>query len=218
MKPKIFIDGEAGTTGLQIKTRLEGRADLDFIRLSDADRKDSGKRAEALNQCDLAILCLPDDAAREAVALVRHPRVRVLDASSAHRVKPEWVYGLAEMSAEPHRRGALGDEPRLLSDRRDSAAPAVAAAGFTRAGLPRQRAGGFRLHRRRQEPHRSIREQKQSQADALYRVRAEAGTQARRGDARAQRARPSSDFHAELRQVSPRHRVADSAAAVDARQ
>lgn len=104
MKPKIFIDGEAGTTGLQIKTRLEGRTDLDFIRLSDADRKDSGKRAEALNQCDLAILCLPDDAAREAVALVRHPRVRVLDASSAHRVTPEWVYGLAEMSAEQPRR------------------------------------------------------------------------------------------------------------------
>jgi N-acetyl-gamma-glutamyl-phosphate reductase len=100
MRPKIFIDGEAGTTGLQIRARLEGRADLEFIRLDDKDRKDGKKREEALNQCDLAILCLPDDAAREAVALVKNPRVKVLDASSAHRVQPEWVYGLAEMSRE----------------------------------------------------------------------------------------------------------------------
>jgi N-acetyl-gamma-glutamyl-phosphate reductase len=104
MRPRIFIDGEAGTTGLQIRARLEGRGDLEFIRLSDADRKDSKKREEALNQCDLAMLCLPDEAAREAVALVKNPRVRVLDASSAHRVKPEWVYGLAEMSPEQPRR------------------------------------------------------------------------------------------------------------------
>lgn len=104
MKPKIFIDGEAGTTGLQIRARLEGRPDMEFIRLDDRDRKDSRKREQALNQCDLAILCLPDAAAREAVALVKNPRVKVLDASSAHRVKPEWIYGLAEMSREqPHR-------------------------------------------------------------------------------------------------------------------
>lgn len=108
MRPKIFIDGEAGTTGLQIRARLEGRSDLEFIRLSDADRKDSQKREAALNQCDLAVLCLPDDAAREAVALVKNPRVRVLDASSAHRVKPEWVYGLAELSPEQPRRIAEG--------------------------------------------------------------------------------------------------------------
>jgi N-acetyl-gamma-glutamyl-phosphate reductase len=100
MRPKIFIDGEAGTTGLQIRARLEGRVDLEFIRLDDKDRKDSKKRDEALNQCDLAILCLPDDAAREAVSLVKNPRVKVLDASSAHRVQPEWVYGLAEISRE----------------------------------------------------------------------------------------------------------------------
>lgn len=104
MKPKLFIDGEAGTTGLQIKARLEGRADLDFIRLNDAERKDTRKREEALNQCDLAILCLPDDAAREAVSLIKNPRVKVLDASTAHRTKPEWVYGLAEMSPEQPRR------------------------------------------------------------------------------------------------------------------
>lgn len=100
MKPSLFIDGEAGTTGLQIRARLDGRTDIEFIRLDDKDRKDSKKREEALNQCDLAVLCLPDDAAREAVSLIKNPRVRVLDASSAHRVKPEWVYGLAEMAEE----------------------------------------------------------------------------------------------------------------------
>lgn len=100
MKPTIFIDGEAGTTGLQIRARLEGRRDIAFIRLGEHERKDAGKRRAALNGCDLAILCLPDDAAREAVALIENPRVRVLDASSAHRVNPEWVYGLPEMTPE----------------------------------------------------------------------------------------------------------------------
>lgn len=100
MKPRIFIDGEAGTTGLQIRARLENRRDLDFIRLDEAERKNSKKREEALNACDLAVLCLPDAAAREAVALIKNPRARVLDASSAHRVAPGWVYGLPELAAE----------------------------------------------------------------------------------------------------------------------
>jgi N-acetyl-gamma-glutamyl-phosphate reductase len=104
MKPKVFIDGEVGTTGLQIRARLHGRADIEFIRLDEKDRKDSKRRETALNDCDLAILCLPDEAAREAVALVRNSRVKVLDASSAHRVKPDWVYGLPEMSADQPRR------------------------------------------------------------------------------------------------------------------
>lgn len=104
MKPKVFIDGEAGTTGLQIRARLHGRADIEFIRLDEKDRKDSKRREQALNECDLAILCLPDDAAREAVTLVRNSRVKVLDASSAHRVQPDWVYGLPEMSADQPRR------------------------------------------------------------------------------------------------------------------
>jgi len=104
MKPKVFIDGEAGTTGLQIRARLHGRADIDFIRLDDKDRKDNARREQALNECDLAILCLPDQAAREAVALVKNPRVKVLDASSAHRVAPGWVYGLPEMAEEQPRR------------------------------------------------------------------------------------------------------------------
>jgi N-acetyl-gamma-glutamyl-phosphate reductase len=96
---KVFIDGEVGTTGLQIKARLDSRRDLEFIRLSEANRKDAGARAEALNSADIVILCLPDDAAKEAVALIENPSVRVIDASTAHRTAPGWAYGLPEMSA-----------------------------------------------------------------------------------------------------------------------
>ncbi len=96
MAARIFIDGAAGTTGLEIAARLNGRAGLDLIRLSDADRKDAGKRRDALNAADLVILCLPDDAAIEAVTLIDNPATRVIDASSAHRVAPEWVYGFPE--------------------------------------------------------------------------------------------------------------------------
>jgi N-acetyl-gamma-glutamyl-phosphate reductase len=96
-KPKVFIDGEHGTTGLKIRERLYARADLDFIRLGEAERKDVRARAEALNAADFAILCLPDDAAREAVSLVQNDRTRIIDASSAHRSAKGWVYGFPEM-------------------------------------------------------------------------------------------------------------------------
>ncbi|EJM35665.1 MULTISPECIES: N-acetyl-gamma-glutamyl-phosphate reductase [unclassified Pseudomonas] len=99
MKPLIFIDGEAGTTGLQIHSRLNGRTDIELLQLPYADRKDPVKRAEALNTCDVAILCLPDDAAVEAVSFIENPKVRVLDPSSAHRTTPGWVYGLPELTA-----------------------------------------------------------------------------------------------------------------------
>ena len=98
MTTKIFIDGEAGTTGLQIRARLDKRADLEFIRLGDDLRKDAGARKGALNSADIVILCLPDDAAKEAAALIENPSVRVIDASSAHRTTPGWTYGLPEMS------------------------------------------------------------------------------------------------------------------------
>ncbi|MGF1592409.1 MAG: N-acetyl-gamma-glutamyl-phosphate reductase [Kiloniellaceae bacterium] len=97
MTAKVFIDGEAGTTGLQIRARLEARADVRLIRLDDAERKDSAARARALNEADLAILCLPDDAAREAVSLIDNPRTRVIDASTAFRTDPDWTYGFPEM-------------------------------------------------------------------------------------------------------------------------
>lgn len=100
MTTKVFIDGEAGTTGLQIRSRLKGRDDLDFISLGEEKRKDADARKEALNEADIVILCLPDDAAKEAVRLIANGRTRVIDASTAHRVSDGWVYGFPEMSAD----------------------------------------------------------------------------------------------------------------------
>lgn len=96
---RVFIDGASGTTGLEIRERLSGRADIALLSLDEAHRRDSEARAEALNAADVVILCLPDDAAREAVALITNPRTRVIDASTAHRTAPGWAYGLPELSA-----------------------------------------------------------------------------------------------------------------------
>lgn len=95
---KIFIDGQAGTTGLQIHSRLNHRTDIEIVEIDHDQRKDPGVRKDVINSSDVVILCLPDDAAREAVRLVESDRVRVLDASSAHRVTDGWVYGLPEIS------------------------------------------------------------------------------------------------------------------------
>lgn len=100
MVAKIFIDGEAGTTGLQILRRLEGRDDVELVSIAPERRKDDGERRRLLNAVDLAILCLPDAAATAAVSMIDNPRVRVLDASTAHRTAPGWVYGFPELSAE----------------------------------------------------------------------------------------------------------------------
>jgi N-acetyl-gamma-glutamyl-phosphate reductase len=98
MSVRLFIDGAAGTTGLQIAERLAGRNEFDLIQLDDVARKDDGARAEALNAADIAILCLPDDAARAAVAMVAGGNTRVIDASTAHRTAEGWTYGLPEVS------------------------------------------------------------------------------------------------------------------------
>ena len=97
MTARVFIDGEAGTTGLQIRARLDSRADVRLIRLGEAERKDPAARAGALNEADLAILCLPDEAAREAVAMIENPATRVIDASTAYRTDPDWTYGFPEL-------------------------------------------------------------------------------------------------------------------------
>jgi N-acetyl-gamma-glutamyl-phosphate reductase len=98
MKPTIFIDGEAGTTGLQLRQRLEGRADLSLVSIDPAKRKDAAERARLLNAADVVFLCLPDEAAREAVALITNPKVKVIDASTAHRVADNWVFGFPELA------------------------------------------------------------------------------------------------------------------------
>ena len=113
MVHKIFIDGAAGTTGLEIRERLAGRKELDVVQLSDALRKDAGARAKALNNADLVILCLPDAAAREAVALIENPDVRVIDASTAHRTLPDWVYGFPEM--QPGQRAKIVAAKRVAN-------------------------------------------------------------------------------------------------------
>ncbi|WP_433860521.1 N-acetyl-gamma-glutamyl-phosphate reductase [Pseudomonas thivervalensis] len=102
--PLVFIDGDQGTTGLQIHQRLRDRSDLRLLTLSAEYRKDPQRRAEAINRCDIAILCLPDQAARDAVASIENPAVRVIDASSAHRTHPDWTYGFAEMSQQQPQR------------------------------------------------------------------------------------------------------------------
>jgi N-acetyl-gamma-glutamyl-phosphate reductase len=97
MKPKIFIDGEHGTTGLQIRALLAGRGDIELISVPAERRKEAAARAEFLNAADVAILCLPDDAARESVSLIADGATRVIDASTAHRVADGWEYGFAEL-------------------------------------------------------------------------------------------------------------------------
>ncbi|TDF84462.1 N-acetyl-gamma-glutamyl-phosphate reductase [Pseudomonas sp. H9] len=99
-QPLVFIDGDQGTTGLQIHARLHGREDLRLLTLPASERKDPQRRAEAINSADVAILCLPDDAARQAVAAISNPKVRVIDASSAHRTSAGWVYGLPELDEQ----------------------------------------------------------------------------------------------------------------------
>jgi N-acetyl-gamma-glutamyl-phosphate reductase len=132
MTAKIFIDGAAGTTGLEIRERLAGRRDLSVVQLDDRDRKDIGARRAALNAADVVILCLPDDAAREAVGLIENPAVKVIDASTAHRVAPGWVYGFPEL--RPGHGGAVADARRVTN-------PGCYPTGFLALVAPLVRAG-----------------------------------------------------------------------------
>nr|WP_294815880.1 N-acetyl-gamma-glutamyl-phosphate reductase [uncultured Sphingomonas sp.] len=132
MTIRVFIDGAVGTTGLEIRERLDGRAGIEQLILNEADRKDPVKREDALNSADFVILCLPDDAAREAVAMIRADKVRVIDASTAHRVAPDWVYGFAEL--EPGQMTAIA-EARWVSN------PGCYPTGFLALVRPLVRAG-----------------------------------------------------------------------------
>ena len=132
MKPKIYIDGQAGTTGLQIYERLGGRQDIQLLTIDPERRKDPEERKKLLNGADLVFLCLPDQAAREAVALIGNPAVRVIDASTAHRTAPGWDYGFAELSRE-HR-------ANIIRSRR-VANPGCHATGFISGVYPLVQAG-----------------------------------------------------------------------------
>lgn len=112
-RARIFIDGEVGTTGLQIRERLDGRDDLEFIRLEGDQRKDAEARRKALNEADVAILCLPDDAAKEAAKMVVSPGTVVIDASSAHRTAEDWTYGFPELA--PGQRDAIRASTRITN-------------------------------------------------------------------------------------------------------
>ena len=103
-KPAIYIDGQEGTTGLRIREMLAPREDLDLLLIPTEERKDLRVRREFLNRADLCVLCLPDDAAAEALAMIDNPQTRVIDTSTARRVDSDWVYGLPELSSEHRER------------------------------------------------------------------------------------------------------------------
>jgi N-acetyl-gamma-glutamyl-phosphate reductase len=130
MTHSVFIDGAAGTTGLEIADRLTGRPEFSLIVLDDAQRKDPAARRDALNSADFAVLCLHDDAAREAVAMAEGARVRIIDASTAHRVTPGWTYGFPELVG----RDAVADAARVAN-------PGCYPTGFLALVAPLVRAG-----------------------------------------------------------------------------
>jgi N-acetyl-gamma-glutamyl-phosphate reductase len=109
MKPKVYIDGKEGTTGLQIYDRLGGRTDIDLLLIDEDKRKDTEERRRFLNAADIVFLCLPDAAAKQAVELIENPNTRVIDASTAHRTAPGWDYGFPELSPEQRQKIAASD-------------------------------------------------------------------------------------------------------------
>ena len=127
MKPKVYIDGKDGTTGLQIYDRLSVRSDIDLLLIDEEKRKDPAERKKLMDAADIVFLCLPDAAAVEAVALVENPSTRIIDASTAHRTSPDWDYGFPELSAE--RRAAIRKSKRVAN-------PGCHATGFISAVYP----------------------------------------------------------------------------------
>lgn len=127
MKPKIYIDGKDGTTGLQIYDRLAGRKDLELLLIDEDKRKDTAERQKLMNAADIVFLCLPDAAAIEAVELVTNPETCIIDASTAHRTAPGWDYGFPELSAE--HRAHIASSKRIAN-------PGCHASGFISAVYP----------------------------------------------------------------------------------
>ncbi len=133
MKTKVFVDGQEGTTGLQIFDRLAAREDIEVIQIDPALRKDTAARAACLNAADIAFLCLPDAAAVESVALVTNPDTCVIDASTAHRINPEWAYGLPELGADYRLR--IRDSKRIANPGCHATAFELAVRPLVKAGI-----------------------------------------------------------------------------------
>ena len=127
LKYKVFVDGEAGTTGLEIRSRLSSRDDIELLQISPELHRDRDERQRLLNAADICFLCLPDDAARESASLVTNPNTRIIDASTAHRTNPDWTYGWPEMSKEQRK--------KIASSKR-VAVPGCHATGFNAAVYP----------------------------------------------------------------------------------
>lgn len=132
MKPKIYIDGKDGTTGLQIYDRLAARSDIELLLINEAKRKDNAERAKLMNAADIVFLCLPDAAAIEAVTLVTNPDTRIIDASTAHRTAEGWTYGYPELSKE--QRAAIQTAKRVAN-------PGCHATGFISIAAPLVQSG-----------------------------------------------------------------------------
>jgi N-acetyl-gamma-glutamyl-phosphate reductase len=133
MKTKVFVDGQEGTTGLQIFERLAARADIDLIEIDVAKRKDPAARAACLNAADVVFLCLPDAAAKESTALVTNPRTCIIDASTAHRVAEGWTYGVPELG--PAYRAAIRTSKRIANPGCHATAFALAVRPLVQRGL-----------------------------------------------------------------------------------
>ena len=127
LKPKVYIDGKEGTTGLQIYDRLAARDDIDLLLIDEDKRKDTDERKKLLNAADIVFLCLPDAAAVEAVGLVENPDTRIIDASTAHRTAPGWVYGFPEL--KPGQRETIVASKRVAN-------PGCHATGFISVTAP----------------------------------------------------------------------------------
>lgn len=133
VKKKIFIDGSAGTTGLDILRRLSDRDDIEILTLAEADRKDAESRKAAINSSDIAFLCLPDAAAKEAALMVENDDTVIIDTSTAHRTNPEWAYGFPELSSE-----AFGEK---IANSKRIAVPGCHASGFIALVYPLVKSG-----------------------------------------------------------------------------
>ena len=126
-KPKVYIDGQEGTTGLEIHQRLSARDDIELLSIEPEKRKDVDERRRLINEADLVFLCLPDAAAVEAVGLIENSHTRVIDASTAHRTASGWVYGFPELYKDP---------AQTIGAARFVANPGCHATGFLAAAAP----------------------------------------------------------------------------------